>query len=50
MPKIKSKDWNVGNEAMRIMVEQNITFRQAFDISLREKKALKNHEEKNKNG
>ena len=48
--KKKSKDWNVGVEAMRIMVEQNVTFRQAFDISTREKTALKKMEEKRKNG
>lgn len=48
--KKKSKDWNVGVEAMRIMVEQNVTFRQAFDISTREKTALKKQEEKRRNG
>lgn len=42
----KSKEFNVGTEAMRIMEEQNITFKQAFDVALAEKRLLKKKEEK----
>lgn len=42
----KSKDYNIGTEALRIQQEQNISFRQAFGIATRQKEAMKKHEEK----
>lgn len=42
----KKKEINVGVEALRISEEQNITFKQAWDIALAEKKLKSKIEEK----
>ena len=42
----KEKEFNVGVEALRISEEQNVTFKQAWDVALAEKKLLARKKEK----
>lgn len=44
--KRKAKHYNVGVEALKISSEQNITFREAWDIALAEKRLLVEEESK----